>query len=169
MVGAVCQAGFAAKSEAVNNMENPLAKDAAKAWFPYFYGRLAMLGPLILAVIIYDNISTLEAGEVESVSMWVPIARLYEIGGFWCAMLLPLVIAITATAATLRYRKIYIELRRQVPDHEFKSALRNIEKSNADESHVFGGKKTTAKQFLTVLIIGIAIAAVFFAWLINTL
>jgi hypothetical protein len=148
-------------------MENQLAKDAAKAWFPYFYGGMSMLGSIFLAGISYDKISSLEAGEVASVYLWKPIALLYETGGLWPAMLPFIVIAVTSTFATLRYRNIYVELRRQVPESEFKNALRNIEKSNADESHIFGGKKTTAKQFLAVLTIGIVVAAAFFAWLIN--
>jgi hypothetical protein len=150
-------------------MENQPANDAARAWFPYFYGRVGMLGSLFLAGLTYDSISRLETGELQSAMLWKPIAVLYETGGFWPAMLPLLAIAITSTAATLRYRNVYLELRRQVPDSEFKIALRNIEKSNADDSHIFGGKKTSAKQIITVLAIGIVVAAIFFAWLINTM
>ncbi len=69
--------------------------------------------------------------------------------------------------SAIQYRKRYIELRNQVSDEEFRAAKREIEVKNAEDSHVFGGKKTSLKQFIIVLLVVAFIAVVLLGVLLN--
>ena len=53
---------------------------------------------IILSIWIYTDFKDLESGTVEYVSAWGPISLLYELGGFWLAVLAtPLLGVITIT------------------------------------------------------------------------
>lgn len=55
-----------------------------------FYKRMLLLGIpafIILSIWIYFDLSKLENGTVQSVSLWEPISMLYNLGGYWPAVL----------------------------------------------------------------------------------
>ena len=128
-------------------MDESIQQLAAKAWFPYFYARLALFGSLALAGYTFYQLMELESGAAESVSVWKPVALLYDQGGIWVSMIPFLVVIVIPLVSTFRYRKSFQELRNQISKDEFKIAKREIEVKNAEDSHIFGGKKTSFKQF----------------------
>ena len=148
-------------------MTEPIHELAAKAWFPYFYARLALLGAVVFAGFTFYELMQLESGVVETISVWKPVSFLYQKGGIWFAMMPFAVVIFIPLVSAFQYRKRYIELRNQVSDEEFRAAKREIEVKNAEDSHVFGGKKTSLKQFIIVLLAVGIIAVVLLGMLIN--
>jgi hypothetical protein len=55
-----------------------------------FYNRTLLIGIpafIILSVMTYFDLQKLESGTVEYVSLWAPVSLLYDLGGYWLAVL----------------------------------------------------------------------------------
>lgn len=70
----------------LSNHQNVATPEEAAAYFKRILIMSAIAFPILSAWIIYD-LSALETGTEESVRIWAPIAFLYNIGGYWPAIL----------------------------------------------------------------------------------
>lgn len=71
--------------------------DATKSEIISYYKRLFYISIpafIILSVWIYYDLTELESGNEDSVTIWAPIAFLYEKGGYWLAILTTPIIGI---------------------------------------------------------------------------
>ena len=53
---------------------------------------------LVMTVMTVMDLNALEAGEVESIRLWAPIASFYERFGYWPAVLLPPVLGLVCAS-----------------------------------------------------------------------
>ncbi|MBK8562476.1 MAG: hypothetical protein IPN76_03800 [Saprospiraceae bacterium] len=70
-----------------------------------FHKKLIFIGGsilLFLSIWIIHDLNKLESGEIESVRIWAPIAMLYEILGYWAAVLIMPALCLFVVFANLR-------------------------------------------------------------------
>jgi hypothetical protein len=80
-------------------------KDATVQEQISYFKRILILSAIafpILSIWIYLDLNSLESGEVDSVRLWEPVAFLYNIGGYWAAILTVPVLGIIVLGTMLK-------------------------------------------------------------------